>query len=199
MIAGYTAEQYREQLCALLPPGRAFSCDAGTVLRDLLDGLSLELERIDARSVVLFGEALPDTTLEMLPAWERVVGLPDACSPLDTSIEARREAVLARLRAQGGQSAAYFIALAEWLGFPAGVVQEFRPFTANSDCVDFLYTDPWRFVWILEVPRMPEGSRDQQLECLLQRYKPAHTYVIVRYATHYYVSPDYVESGYFEH
>ena len=194
----FDSVQYAAQLLALLPPGRAFTGEAGTVTADLLDALAQELTRIDARAVSVFEEALPDTTRELLPDWERVVGLPDACAPLDTSESARREAVVARLRAQGGQNADYYIQLAAWLGYPGGVVEEFagRAFTANSNCTDHLYSDPWRFVWILEVPRLPDGSRDWQLECLLQRCKPAHTHVIVRYATHYYVQPDYWELGY---
>ena len=193
-------DYYLQQLQASLPRGAAWSRDPDGTWTRVLDASAQELTRIDCRGAALFNEALPDTTQELLEDWERVLGLPDECLPRDDSIESRREAVLAKLRAQGGQNAAYYLELAAWLGFAGGRIQEFLPFTCNSVCTDSLYTDPWRYVWIVEVPQLPPGNedRDRALECLLNRYKPAHTHVIVRYATHYYVLPGYWEPGYAE-
>jgi uncharacterized protein YmfQ (DUF2313 family) len=196
----HDADQYRQQLKALLPPGWVFTRERGRVLDGVLDGLAQELARIEARGADLIDAALPDTTLEMLPDWERLLGLPDECLPRDSTLQARREAVLAKLVGQGGQDAAYYVDLARVLGYAGGWVEEYRPFLAVSPCIDPLNTDPWCFVWVLHVPRLPPGAgaNDRALECLVNRYRPAHTFVRFVYAEHYYVLPDYVAADYFE-
>lgn len=196
----HPADHYRQQLKALLPPGRAFSRETNTDIHRLLDGVAQEFARIDARGDDLLIEAIPTTCIELLPDWERVLGLPDGCLPRDGSIVARRQAVLAKLNAIGGQTAVYYIGLADSLGYPGARVEEFHPFTANSECIDFLYSDPWCFVWILHVPQLPPGNAasDRALECLIARYRPAHTHVIVRYSDHLYVYTGFVEPGYLE-
>jgi uncharacterized protein YmfQ (DUF2313 family) len=193
----YTADQYRQQLKALLPPGRALSLDTTATLHRLLDAIAQEFARIEARARDLVVEAMPDTSIELLPDWERVLGLPDHCLPREDTEAARREAVLAKLAAQGGQSKAYFIELAASLGYPGGWIEEFVPFTATSLCTDPLNSDPWCFVWWLHVPQRGPGNegRDRALECLINRYRPAHTHVMVRYAKGY-VKPGYVTPGY---
>jgi uncharacterized protein YmfQ (DUF2313 family) len=192
-----TAQDYRDQLHALLPKGAAWPRRLTTVWSGLLSGLAEELARVDGRGLDLIEEALPDTTLEMLSDWERVMGLPDECLPRDDSVESRRAAVLAKLIAQGGQSRAYFIGLAASLGYPGAWIEEFVPFTAGSQCNDPLNSDPWCFVWWLHVPqRGPDSDgRDRALECLINRYRPAHTHVTLRYAKGY-VRPGYVTPGY---
>jgi uncharacterized protein YmfQ (DUF2313 family) len=196
----HDADSYRHQLKALLPPGWGFTRERGRVLDRVLDGLAQELARIEQRGADLIEAALPDTTVELLPDWERVLGLPDHCLPREDTIAARREAVLAKLVGQGGQHAAYYVHLAIALGYAGGWVEEFRPFRATSLCTDPLNTDPWCFVWVLHVPRLPPGNAatDRALECLVTRYRPAHTHVRFVYADHYYVLPGYVDAGYFE-
>ncbi|MDI9240729.1 YmfQ family protein [Lysobacter sp. LF1] len=195
-----THHHYRQLLKALLPPGRALPAESDSQLHALLDGLAPEFARIDARAMRLIVEAMPDTTEELLPDWERVLGLPDGCLPRDDSLESRRKALLAKLVAQGGQSAGYFLLLAESLGYPGARVQEFKPFTCNSRCNEPLYSHVWRFAWLIEVPKLPPGNeaRDRTLECLLNRYKPAHTHLIVRYAVRLFVLPDYTDPNYIE-
>ncbi|WP_368565481.1 YmfQ family protein [Pseudoxanthomonas sp. UTMC 1351] len=194
-----TADRYREQLQALLPQGAAWPRRLSTVWSGLLSGLAQELARVDGRGVDLIDEALPDTTVELLPDWERVLGLPDGCLPREDTMQARREAVLAKLNAVGGQHAAYYIALADELGYAGAWVEEFHPFTATSLCTDPLNTDPWCFVWVLHVPQLPPGNEatDRALECLIARYRPAHTHVVVRYANRY-IRSGYIKPGYFK-
>ena len=77
-----TAEQYRQALQSLLPPGPAFTREPNALLTKLLDALAQELYRADLRAAQLIDEAFPDTTTELLPDWERVAGLPDACGEI---------------------------------------------------------------------------------------------------------------------
>lgn len=103
--------------------------------------LAEPLARVDARGDALIGETDPRTTAEMLPDWERVVGLPDACSRAagEPTLQERRAAIHQRWTARGGQSRAFFIAVAEALGY-AVEIEEYRPFVCGlSRCGERLW------------------------------------------------------------
>jgi uncharacterized protein YmfQ (DUF2313 family) len=192
-----TAAEYREQLKALLPPGQAFPRDPGTTLHDLLDGMSVELARLDGRASVLPHEANPATSLELLPDWERVAGLPDKCSGvLEETLQGRRNALLTKLTSTGGQSPAYFIELAETLGYRV-TIEEFRPFRAGMSVAgDALTNGPWVHTWLIRAPAASitefraglsaAGERlrtwgNDTLECKINQLKPAHTVALFAY------------------
>lgn len=195
----YSADRYREQLKALLPPGLAFPRESGTVLDALLDSMAQELARIDARGEVLFEEAIPLTTFELLADWERVAGLPDNCSGLLAgTIQGRRNDLVSKLNARGGQSIAYFIAVARALGFYISI-RELRPFRIGSGHVgDPLLPEEAVFVWEVVSPEttityfragqsaVGEPLRawgNALLECRITHLKPAHTQVLFLYYT----------------
>ena len=75
-------EHYTEQLKRLLPSGEAWTPDLNSVMHQTLEGLGIELSRIDHRAWDLFNDAIPSIDElfdELLIDWERVVGLPDNC------------------------------------------------------------------------------------------------------------------------
>lgn len=193
----YTAEQYRAQLKALLPSGQAFPRERGNTLDALLDAMSIELARDDARADQLVVEAIPSTTTELLPDWERVAGLPDNCSgTLADTVQGRRADLVAKLNSLGGQSKAYFIALALQLGFTV-YIEEFRPFrTGLSSMGDAFTNGDWAFTWRVTGPavavirfRTGQSSAGEPLaswgnsalECRFNQLKPAHTHIIFAY------------------
>jgi uncharacterized protein YmfQ (DUF2313 family) len=185
---------YLEQLQALLPPGAAWPRDPDAVLTRILDSTAAEMARIDGRAADLALEADPRTTIELLADWERVLGLPDPCSGLAPDLAGRRAQVTARLTALGGQSVAFFIALGAALGYTVSI-EEFRPFTCDSQVDDSIDPHPWPFAWRVQAPRTTvrvmscasacdEPIRswgNQPLECLFQRLAPAHTKVLFAY------------------
>jgi len=188
---------YLAQLQALLPPGDAWPRHPDAALTQLLDALAAELTRIDARADDLLDEADPRSTAELLTDWERVTGLPDPCvgDLADQTIEGRRERVAQRLTSRGGQSRAFFIAMAEALGYAPVTITEFRSFTCNSYCDEGLDPDPWRYVWRINAPAVTieemscesscnEAIRtwgNEVLECVINRFRPAHTHVLFGY------------------
>ncbi len=194
---------YREQLGALLPRGRAWPRDEGSTLMRLLHAEADELARIDARAADLFEEVDVRTALELLGDWERVAGLPDACVPAPDSIAERQAAVLARLTSVGGQTRAYYIELAASIGY-AVTIDEFRPARMGMRMGDRLRGEAWAYAWRVNVQppaidtgsgvsvryfrmgqsRMGErlrGFGSLDLECLINRAKPAHSIVIFAY------------------
>lgn len=192
-----TADEYREQLLALLPPGQAFPRETGTTLDALLDGMSQELARVDGRGDALIIDANPLTASELLSDWERVAGLPDKCAgTLEETTQGRRNSLVAKLASTGGQSVAYFIGVAAALGYEV-TIEEFRPFRAGMSAAgDPLTNGDWRFTWRVHAPeetiipfragRSAAGEAlrtwgNDTLECKINSLKPAHTLALFAY------------------
>lgn len=191
-----TGDQYAEHLDALLPQGLAWPRESDARMRELTRALAEELSRVDLRGDDLLGEVLPSTTVEMLTDWERAAGLPDPCVPSGQTLQERRNALLTRLSGTGGQSRAFFIALAESLGFTI-TITEFSPFRTGISCAgDPLCGEDWLFVWRINAPEstiiefragisaVGEPLRkwgNELLECVFNRVKPAHTVLLFGY------------------
>lgn len=194
---GLTATDYLAQLQALLPQGPAWPRDAEAELTRLLAAWADELARVDGRAADLVEEADPRTTAELLADWERVAGLPDACVEalgLGQTTAQRRAALVAKLTTIGGQSAAYYIALAASLGY-AITVTEFDLHDVEDNVEHPLTGTPWQFAWqvnaaedtigVLAVTDTVEDPLawwgNELLECVINRLKPAHTHVLFAY------------------
>ena len=192
-----TADDYRRQMQALMPRGMAWALAPLAWMTRLLAGLSEEFARIDARVRDLIGESDPRTTIEMLADWERTLALPDNCSNvLAPTLQGRRDDVLSKLVGIGGQSRAYYIAVAARLGY-AITIEEFVPFRVGRSRVgNRVYSQDWTWVWRVNGPpvkitafrvgrsRMGERLRswgNSALECRLTQIKPAHTRIIFSY------------------
>lgn len=182
---------------ALLPRGLVWPRDADSTLGRFCRALARVLAALHARTRDLTErESFPADTIEMLADWERAFGLPDPCTPADPDTATRRAALLAKVIAQGGQSRAYFMAVAAALGF-AITITEFRPFRAGRSVAGDPVFDPdWIFRWRVNAPSIslryfragrsvagdPLASADNAtLECVLGRLKPARTTLVFAY------------------
>ncbi|MBN8486363.1 MAG: DUF2313 domain-containing protein [Burkholderiales bacterium] len=194
-MAAATKAEYARALQALLPQGDAWQAN-GTPLGGLLDAWAAELARLDARCIALLRETDPGAAVELLADWERVLGLPDPCLTEPITDAQRRLAARSRFTMQGGQSAAFFIALAAQLGYEV-TVEDF-PTEAAAIAAGISYTgDGWAYTWRVNVASASAvryfragastaGDRlrewgNEQLECLIERYSPAHTTVLFAY------------------
>ena len=190
-------DQYVSFLRSLLPRGRAWSATPGGTLENLLTAMAEELVRIDVRaSRDLLNELDPRTTNELLSDWERVCGLPDPCLGTTGTLSDRRSNIVSKLTSRGGQSRAYFIAVAAAIGFTI-TISEFHPFQVGRSVVgDALTNGDWVFAWqvntesdtidLFRVGYSAVGdplstSRADALECVINRLKPAHTVVLFNY------------------
>lgn len=185
-------------LQALLPPGRAFNREPGSVLTQVLGAIAAMLLAAQLKFEDLLDQADPRRATSLLPDWERAFGLPDTCTPAGQIVLDRQRAVYQRLTEQGGQSRAYFIDLADKLGEPDVTISEFGRMTCVSHCNSALHSLADKFIWRVNIPRpvldlrlmtcnSHANSALQQytpsaIECAFRERKPAHTSVTFAYA-----------------
>lgn len=105
---------YKNLILALMPRGKLWNREPGSRMDQVADGTGRELQRVDVRSDDLLVELRPGTTTEMIDEHEEDLGMPyDFMSPLGfDSLEWRRSINLNHYIRLGGQSAAFFRALA---------------------------------------------------------------------------------------
>ena len=144
---------YRSQLTALLPIGRAWATESDPALADFIAALALELARIEQRATEL-------------------------------------------LAGGGAQSKAFYLHLLRVSGQPQAEITEFFPANCNDDCNAALYSDNDSYCWAVSLrgsgDHRPANCNDDcnsplqlyqssAIECVLNRLKPAHTYLIFKY------------------
>jgi uncharacterized protein YmfQ (DUF2313 family) len=198
---------YLQALLSLLPQGQAWTRDPDSTLVKACQGFAAYWGFVDGRAADLLEiESDPRKTVELLPDWERNWGLPDPCLPDATSIKERQLMLVMKMTWLGGQSRQYFIDLLEWLGFTI-VIKEWAPFMAGVSEVGDTRPEPadnfrWyigppemRFCWSVSVSgvgliwfRSSNGRAGtdphlrimapEDLMCLINRWKPAHTTLV---------------------
>lgn len=201
MLEARSASEYAAALARLLPQGPVWEAPPGSHLAELLAGLAEAFAAMHARQLDLVEEADPRTTTELLEAWEAFAGLPEECTesaePLST--ELRRLLLHAKLTGTGGQTAAYYIALAATLGLVITIEEPISPFRVGAGRAgDPLYGTDWAYAWIVHVDlddaelvefragigRAGEPLRswgNVALECLIEKLRPAHTIPVFSY------------------
>lgn len=164
----------------VLPRGRAWAKEVGSLLYELMDGMKQEWVRVHERALLLLEESQPETCNELLPEWEQFLKLPDDCDLDAQEFEDRRNQVIAKYRLKGGQSPAFMVALAERLGYTV-TTRNYLPFQCGrSACGDSLYTDPlWSHWWEMKAPAATTNR--ELLECSIRRAKPHHTELLFIY------------------
>ena len=154
-----------------------------------------------AAASLLVVESDPRYTFEMLPDWERALGLPDPCVSRTLTLPERRQALVNKLTTLGGQSRQFFVDTAAALGYTIAI-REFRPFqfglSSFGGSRGQFFSPSARFYWKVTVtgPRLTRFSfgassfgRDSFLEivkavdlqCIFTRWKPGHTICLFDY------------------
>jgi uncharacterized protein YmfQ (DUF2313 family) len=201
-------EAYGHALLTLLPQGQAWPRDPVGILTGACNGLANYWGVVDGRAAdLLERESDPRHTLELLPDWERAYGLPDPCFPSAMSIGERQRMLVLQMTLLGAQSRAFYEWVMQWLGYEVHI-KEFAPFMCGISRVgDTRPTPDDNFRWYIGPPEqrfywtasaaMPaviwfragsgqagvdhhlEIRTPQELNCLLNRWKPAHTMIIM--------------------
>ena len=115
--------RYRDLLEGLLPKGRLWNPKEQPTFRKFLDSIAVEPCRVEGRYKDLLREADPRITSELLEDWERLLGLPDECSPEGQTPDQRRTQVTQKYTNVGGLSKEFYEFTAAQLGFSTTTVQ----------------------------------------------------------------------------
>lgn len=192
----YGPDDYASQLAQLLPQGEAWRQGQDGVLAGLLRALAEEPARLDAAAHELLAELCPALTVALLPRWEDVCGLPDQCSQPNETLAERREAVVAKLAALGGQTPEYFAELATLLCGAVCTVREYRACRVGMSSIGDPVGDAWAGAWTVRGPSRSIRSAaagtasigdplrswgHERMECIIRRLAPAHTNVTFAY------------------
>lgn len=191
-------QSYKTVLKKLLPRGRLWTVTPGGVLDLFLEGIAVELARIDERGSTLLDEGHPLSASELLSDWEEELGIPGNCETLAPTVDERRNVAYTKLTKLQDQSKQSFVDIAASLGYEIDVddVIEYRPFRAGSRAGERLTNGPWVHTFSIRIPGLTvrtftAGSRagerlvefgDQTLECLMTEHKPAHTTILFQVA-----------------
>lgn len=192
--AGLTQTDFEDVAAEKLPPtGLAWPRLSGGVFQGFWRSIGSVLGMFHASEAQLTeAEAFPPTSVQLLPRWESVLGLPDPCLGANPVTAARQAAVGARLAATGGQSVPYYQELAVNLG-GAILATEYSPWRWGVD----VWGTPWRcaawaYVWLVTLEDQADfifqwgvsswGEPYWQIangpiQCEIQRLAPAHTLV----------------------
>jgi hypothetical protein len=166
---GLTADAYARMMRHLLPPGKLWRHDSDSVLSKVLLASADEMERIDQRALDLIEEADPRTTTELLPDFERELGLVAE----GTLAERRARVVALLLRRQRFRPVDFQQVLAPLLGQdPEDVVV-----IENSRAFAVLVDDD-REIFKFFIYRDPDLPGDYDLAAaqgLVDDMKPSHT------------------------
>jgi uncharacterized protein YmfQ (DUF2313 family) len=167
------ARDYARLLRQLLPKGAIWDT-LGENLEDVLDGLAVELARVDTRADELELEMMPGTSTELLPVWEAALGMPDEGCALAATTAERQAAAQARFVARGrdyGAGAIFLTKVAAELGYTLEITRWRRaPFLAGESLVGVDDVDDERayFVWEFHVSHV-SADLDAELLCALKR------------------------------
>ena len=193
-----TQADFLAQVAKVPPEGRAWPRDPDTVQRQVWNAIGDAAWSLHAKAVqFLEQEANPGRAVELLRDWEIDYGLPDPCTPLNPTVGQRQAAVLAKIASQGGQSIAYYTAIAAALGYTI-TITEYRPLRLGFSIFGSGLMSPgWESVWDVNAPTIsakyfrfgisafgePFWTVDNtELECRIRALAPARTIIRFKYS-----------------
>jgi uncharacterized protein YmfQ (DUF2313 family) len=170
----YSVADYVSALQALLPRGLAWPRDTGTTLAATFAGLSPSFQRVNADANQLLVDAFPATVDDLLEEWNATLGLPGIYGYTGRDLPTQQRQVVAALIDSGGQSSAYFIALAASLRLSIQI-SGYRPARVTDAVNAPMYGTAWSHAWLVHSDIVADYGN---LRLLFERYKPAHTVIV---------------------
>jgi uncharacterized protein YmfQ (DUF2313 family) len=180
-----TSENYKNLLLSLLPRGKYWTRQSGTLFVNFFKGLAIEFNRLDDRTDDLVDESFISTTSELITEHETDFDLPEEGLTLGNTIDRRKDELTLSLLKRGEQDEAYFQELAENLGYDIDVT-EFRPFwagfgQAGDPCGDQNNIFYWRVDIDIASVEEPYEVNISRLMSKFQKLKPAHTHLLYQF------------------
>ncbi|HHK5670904.1 DUF2313 domain-containing protein [Serratia marcescens] len=167
-----TITPHQQAFLQLLPNGLAWDKRPDAPLSDLSLALSTSMGAADAIGDQLLAERFPNNATLLLEDWERFLGLPD-CAGEDATIQTRQIAAANKMRMVGSLNKYFYEDLARQYGYDI----ELTPSDDGQYTTDVNVKTgvTYRNATVLDNCLTPLRVYDAgTLECLLERYKPAH-------------------------
>lgn len=194
----YSVDDNSLMLAHHLPKGRLWSSgfDINSNIGKLIRGLCVEFYRLEVLTKSISDEIDVNLADELLPDWEKSVGIPDDCFNTQTTIAERRNQVLLKLGNFGGvQKAEDFVRVAALFGFdikiipPGGELGTFPlifpiPFfdsarsATHTIFVQILDYDGSDIEFPLEFPIEFSSGGTSFLKCIFEVLAPANVQVV---------------------
>jgi len=172
LAAGTLLSKYKDLLVNLLPKGRLWQPQEQPVFKALLASLAEEFCRVEQRALDLLLEADPrqTTEAELLTDWQRLLGLPDECTPAVQTLAEKQQQITQKYTNVGGLSQVFYEALLLDLGFEVFVTNNLnfiagraragdrltnyfnRVFEAGDEAGNRLSDIGWRFYFEVNMP-----------------------------------------------
>lgn len=189
--------RYQRIFLQLLPTGLAWNKEPGSGLSRLAGALADGPGQDAATIAQLLNERFPDQARTLLADWENWLGLPD-CTSAGQTIDERRTAAAEKYRMVGSLNRRFYIDLAARYGFDIDIesFSDGAYATCLDNCLTRLrknygrYTShiiiknsvDHRYSTVLDHCLTPlVAYSGGVLECLLEKYKPAHQVFIYIY------------------
>ena len=170
----FSVNDYVSAMQALYPRGLVWPRDPSATLTAALQGLAPVYYRTNASAVALLIVAFPATVDDLLPEWNETLGLPGIFGYTGTDLPTQQAQVVSALTDSGGQSEAYFVALAASLGLTI-TINGFRATRVNDPVTWPLYGPAWASVWRVKATLDADYS---VLQAIFPKYAPAHTIIL---------------------
>lgn len=186
---------YAELLSTLLPPKSYTASEKEMSLSLAVEGN--ELDRVFSQCKHVAGALDPFKDTAWMHDWERVYGLPIPCFNKEMLYQERIQLLVLAFQERSGFSRDWLIRIALLVGYPI-TIREYQPFRAGGKVGDKVTNTDWLYAFTVytegtiskrfraSCSKPGEQLRtwgNELLECLIHRYKPAHTAVFFAYTS----------------
>ena len=186
-----TPEDYQNASLQLLPSGYAWNKELDSENAKLQLGFGYEFSRIESSAELLLKEVIPNDSMLILEEWEAFAGLPDCTSDETATIEMRHQTLSTKLKMTPSLCSRFLEKIATDRGYTIKVIDRYPHHCMRN--VNYPL-HPWHNWWTAYIKVFNYASHYMtvldnvktnlkindygDLQCLLERYKPAHINLI---------------------
>ncbi|WP_086650878.1 putative phage tail protein [Acetobacter cibinongensis] len=175
----FTRQYYTAAFLSLLPTGPIWPRALNGIISRLASVWVQPIKRNGDRAANLLADAFPATTQELLPEWQKTLGLPDPVQPPGQTLEQAQGQVVARLVGSQATSIPELEAVASTLGYSATITPQTAFYFGMTFGSQF-GGEGWNFVLVASVDDAPANDHSV-LEYELRRLCQSGTLIYFNY------------------
>jgi uncharacterized protein YmfQ (DUF2313 family) len=197
----YTADDFRTLLSNLLPTGKLWVAkdQPNSVFYRLLTGFSIQPASIANLAIKLANQLNPLFADELLERWETELKLPEACLVLTPqTILQRQQTCYDKYTSRFLPTLENLEAMVVRYGYDDVTITEYNEgLRAEAECEQVCFSQTWALALLVSSPDiqvnhyfsagdecenyLAQWANTDELKCLLDHYRPAHTIVVMNY------------------